>query len=120
MILLKNLGYLVDILKWNLHISEIEVLCRLVECSVTLIALRREEMGFKEESTPSAFNDGPDTRQLCQWDEIPEEVSSLFTKQCESVKEFMKIKLPAIIGCNQEIPWHQELQVGSCCHETLI
>ena len=76
-------------------------------------------MDLKEEYTLSAFSDDRDKKQLCQWDEIPVEMSSLFTKQCESVKEFMNLNLPVFIGSSQIIPWDQELQVGSCCHEPL-
>ena len=103
MVLLNNFILLVDNLKEHVKLDQIEIICNLVECSVTVAALQKKEIHLQDESG------NEDDRG-----DIPEELSSVFERLSESVANVIKWKPRYRCENKKDAQWHQELQVSNC------
>ena len=114
MILLENFVFLVDTVKQNLKLNEVDILCRLVECLITGILLQKKGIDPQDKSRDS--NNGADdsiTEFSEPTDDFPEEMLSLQKKQSKKVSSFIDNKLKYRENSRDE-EWHQELQVSNC------
>ena len=110
LVLLKNLVYLVMDVKQHLKLNQVEVLCRLVECLITIIVLQKKGIDLEDEFANENGSDENLSTPL-QLADIPNEMSSLFEKQCEFVENFINTKLSSFLENSDVTDWNQELQV---------
>ena len=107
LVLLDNLMYLVYDVKQHLKLGQVEVLCRLVECSISTIVLQKKGIDLQDDPAALQHEIDPNLFTPIQLTEIPEEMSSLLRKQCLYVDGFIDMRLPVHIK-------DQELQVSDC------
>lgn len=112
LVLLNNLVYLVKDVKQHLKLYQVEVLCRLVECLITIIVLQKKGIDNEDESGNENESD-ENLSTPFQLADIPNEVSSLFEKQCEFVENFVNTKLPSFLENSDVTDWKRELQVST-------
>jgi hypothetical protein len=116
LILLNSLVRLAVNLKHYLELSQIEVLCRLVECLITAIDLQKRGIDLENDSVASERESDPDENLSTpyQLTDIPE-MSSFFKEQVASVGDFVNMKLSAVYIENcRASEWNQELRVSEC------
>ena len=108
MVLLNNLVRLVGNVTHNLKLSQVEVLCRLVECLITAIDLQKKGIDIEHKSAVLKHENEPDENLSTpyQLTDIPE-MSPLFNEQLELVEKFMNAKLSKSYA-----EWNLELQVS--------
>ena len=100
MVLLNNLVFLAQILKNYLELNQIEVLCHLMECSITAIVPQKRGIDIQEESG-----------NVDDLDDLPEEMSSVIKRLSDSVASFVECKLSQSLENSTEARWHKEVQV---------
>lgn len=110
LVLLENFVVIMKNLKQYLKFNGVALLCRLAECSITLISLQMKGMHIPDGSEESAF---PEPFALT---DIPEKMSSLWKEQCEFVYKFLDDKLSGMVkqGSGDCAKWGKELQVSNC------
>ncbi len=114
--LLNNLVHLVHNVKQHLKLDQVELLCRLLECSTTAIVLQKNGIDCQEEYAILEHENESD-ENLCtsyQLTDIPTEMLRFFRKQEELVESFISVKLPLSLEYSKVAEWNQELQVNSC------
>ena len=92
----------------NLKLSQVEVLCRLVECLITAIDLQKKGIDIEHKSAVLKHENEPDENLSTPYQlrDIPE-MSPLFNEQLELVEKFMNAKLSKSYA-----EWNLELQVS--------
>ena len=96
MVLLNNFVLLVENLKQHVKLDQIEIICHVVECSITVAHVLQNN------------SDNEDDRG-----DISEEMSSVFERLSESVANVIKWK-PRYRHEDKDARWRQELQVSKC------
>lgn len=100
MVLLDNFVLLVENLKQHPELNQVEVICRVVECSITIVVLQRKANDRQDESAnEDDLGDNPD------------EMSAVFERLSESVANYVKWK-PRFRWQNKDAPSQQELHVS--------
>ena len=100
MVLLDNFVLLVENLKHHLDLNQVEVICRAVECSITIVVLQRKANDLQDES---AHED--------DLGNSPEEMSAVFESLSESVANYVGWK-PRSRWQNRDASSQQELLVS--------
>ena len=100
MVLLNNFVLLVDNLKQHVKLDQMDIICHVVECSITVSVLQKKGIHLQDKSG------NEDDRG-----DISEEISSVFERLSESVANVIKWK-PRYR--DKDTRWHQELQVSKC------
>jgi hypothetical protein len=110
LVLLNNLVRLVGNVTHNLKLSQVEVLCRLVECLITAIDLQKKGIDIEHKSAVLKHENEPDENLSTpyQLTDIPE-MSPLFNEQLELVEKFMNAKVLCRMSYAE---WNLELQVS--------
>lgn len=98
MVFLNNFVLLVENLK-HVKLDDIEVICNMVKCSVTVAVLQKKGIDLQDESGNKD-----------DLGNIPDEMSSVFEKLSESVANFIKWKYR--YEYKKDARWQQELQVS--------
>ena len=111
LVLLNNLKYLVYNLKSYLKLDGVEILCRLVECSITVIILQKSGSYLQDEFEQDHSEEKPPV--YFQLTDIPDKVLSLYKDLYGHVTAFVETKLPvrSLEYCNNH-EWDKELQVS--------
>ena len=112
LVLLNNLVELVRIVKQHLKINQVQVLCRLVECLITVIVLQKKEIDVQDKSVVENEN-SQDEENLTSFTlkEIPNEMSGLLRKQRDFVDDFINKKV--IASMKNTSKWDQEFLVSN-------
>ena len=106
MVLLDTLVRLAENIKQYLELSQVEVLCRLVECLITAIDVQKKGIDL----VALEHGNNPDEKLSTpyKWTDIPA-MLPFFKKQLAFVESFMKARLSYNIA-----EWNLELQVSNC------
>ena len=99
MVLLDNFVLLVENLKHHLDLDQVEVICRVVECSITIVVLQRKANDLQDESAHKE-----------DLGNSPEEMS-VFERLSESVANYVGWK-PRSRWQNKDAYSRQELHVS--------
>ncbi len=110
LVLLDTLVRLAENIKQHLEFSQVEVLCRLVECLITAIDHQQKGIDLENKFAALEHENNPDEKLSTpyKWTDIPE-MLPFFNKQLALVESFMKAKLSYYIA-----EWNLELQVSNC------
>ncbi|CAB4041147.1 Hypothetical predicted protein, partial [Paramuricea clavata] len=112
LILLNNLVRVVGNVKQHLQLSQVEVLCRLVECLVTAIDLQKKGIDLDNKSALLEHENDPDENLSTpyQLTDIPK-MLEFYKEQYALVYNFMNAKLSTIYLENcRDNEWNEELQ----------
>ena len=100
---------LVQNVKQHLKINQVQVLCRLVECLITVIVLQKKGIDLQDKSVVENENN-PKNSSSFKLEEIPGKMSHLLRKQRGLVDNFIDTKLTATI---KNTNWDQVLCVSN-------
>ena len=103
---------LVENVKQNLKLNQVDILCHLVECLITGIVLQMKGIGFQDESRNGNSSHDSISMPFESLDDIPKEMSSLRKKQSELVDKFLTQNLRYFLKDSSKNEWHVELQVS--------
>ena len=104
--------HLVQAVKQHLRLNQVEVLCRLVECSMTAIE-HQKKIDLEGQSAELDLND-PSRAVSCEKPDILKEMLHLWKNQFQFVVDFMLGKVGRQIECIVDSEWEEELQVSNC------
>jgi hypothetical protein len=102
--------------KQHLKINQVEVLCRLVECLITVVVLQKKGIDVQDKSAMLANESSREENGITpfEFDDIPKKMSSLLQKQRDYVDGFIDVQFRRI---NVEkcitSQWEQELCVSN-------
>ena len=114
-VLLDSLLHLAKNVKQHLKLNQVELVCRLVECLVTVIVLHKKGTDLQEESTVLK-NESSSDRSLStsfKLEDVSNEMSLFWKKQFQLVEDFMVSKLSYSLEYTKFNEWCLELQVSN-------
>ena len=112
MVLLNNFVVLVENVRQNLKLNQVDILCHLVDCLITGIVLQMKGIGLQDESGNGSSSHDSISMPFESLGDIPKEMSSLCKKQSELVDKFLTKNLRSPLKYSRKEEWDEELQVS--------